>query len=215
MAIDVLLADDHAVLREGLRRLLESHQGIRVVGIAADGLEAIGLAQRLQPHVVVMDISMPKLNGIEATRSILQRAPHAGIVMLSMHSSPDVIHQALSAGARGFLLKESASDEVIAAIRAVAAGGRYFSHGVSIANLDTKCAARSATAPTLEDLTRAEREILRLVANGNSNAEAARALGLSPRTVETYRSRMMEKLGLNDLPALVKFAIRNGIATLD
>jgi DNA-binding NarL/FixJ family response regulator len=215
MAIDVLLADDHAVLREGLRRLLESHQDIRVVGIAADGLEAIGHAEHLQPHVVVMDISMPKLNGIEATRSILQRAPHAGIVMLSMHSSPDVIHQALSAGARGFLLKESASDEVIAAIRAVAAGGRYFGQGVSIASLDTKCAARSATVPTLEDLTRAEREILRLVANGNSNAEAARALGLSPRTVETYRSRMMEKLGLNDVPALVKFAIRNGIATLD
>lgn len=214
MGIDVLLVDDHAVLRDGLRYLLESHEDIHVVGAVADGLEAIRHAEQLQPDIVVMDISMPKLNGIEATRAIGDCAPEAGVVILSMHSSPDVIQRALSAGARGFVLKESVSDEVVAAVRAVVAGGRYFSQGISINGAAAKRASVCAS-PTFDDLTRPEREILKLVAEGYSNAQTAQLLGLSPRTVETYRSRMMEKLGLEDLPALVKFAIRNGIATLD
>jgi DNA-binding NarL/FixJ family response regulator len=214
MAIAVLLADDHGVLRDALGRLLESHDDIRVVGTAADGLAAIQCAEELQPHVVIMDISMPRLNGIEATRSILERVPRAAVVILSMHSSPDVVQRALLAGARGFLLKESAGTEVIAAIRAVAAGGRYLGQGIAITCVEPRPGVRRSE-PVLEDLTRAEQGILKLVAEGHSNAETARVLGLSPRTVETYRGRMMEKLRLKDLPALVKFAIRNGIATLD
>lgn len=214
MAIAVLVADDHGVLREGLCRLLESHDGICVVGTASDGLQAIDLAQQLQPDIVLMDISMPRLNGIEATRSIAERAPDAGVVILSMHSSPDVIDRALAAGARGFLLKESVCDEVVAAIRAVAVGGKYLGQGIPITRPDAR-RPRGLAVPTLEDLTRAEREIVKLVADGNSSAQAAQLLGLSTRTVETYRSRIMQKLRLDGLSALVKFAIRNGLATLD
>jgi len=214
MAITVLVADDHGVLRDGLCRLLESQDGIQVVGTVADGLQAIDLAEQVQPDIVLMDISMPRLNGIEATRSLAERAPNAGVVILSMHSSPDVIHRALAAGARAFLLKESVSDEVVAAIRAVAAGGRYLGQGISFTGLDPKRSG-GLTVPNLEDLTRAEREIVRLVADGSSNAQAAQLLGLSTRTVETYRSRIMEKLQLDGLSALVKFAIRNGLASLD
>jgi DNA-binding NarL/FixJ family response regulator len=214
MAITVLVADDHGVLRDALGRLLESHEGIRVVGTVSDGLQAIDLAERVQPDIVLMDISMPRLNGIEATRSLAERAPNAGVVILSMHSSPDVIHRALAAGARAFLLKESVSDEVVAAIRAVAAGGRYLGQGISFTGLDPKRSG-GLTVPNLEDLTRAEREIVRLVADGSSNAQAAQLLGLSTRTVETYRSRIMEKLQLDGLSALVKFAVRNGLASLD
>ena len=214
MAITVLVADDHGVLRDGLCRLLESQDGIQVVGTVADGLQAIDLAEQVQPDIVLMDISMPRLNGIEATRSLAERAPNAGVVILSMHSSPDVIHRALAAGARAFLLKESVSDEVVAAIRAVAAGGRYLGQGISFTGLDPKRSG-GLTVPNLEDLTRAEREIVRLVADGSSNAQTAQLLGLSTRTVETYRSRIMEKLQLDGLSALVKFAIRNGLASLD
>jgi DNA-binding NarL/FixJ family response regulator len=214
MAITVLVADDHGVLRDALGRLLESHEGIRVVGTVSDGLQAIDLAEQVQPDIVLMDISMPRLNGIEATRSLAERAPNAGVVILSMHSSPDVIHRALAAGARAFLLKESVSDEVVAAIRAVAAGGRYLGQGISFTGLDPKRSG-GLTVPNLEDLTRAEREIVRLVADGSSNAQAAQLLGLSTRTVETYRSRIMEKLQLDGLSSLVKFAIRNGLASLD
>ena len=215
MRIDVLLVDDHAVLRDGLRHLLECHEDIHVVGAVSDGLEAIRHAEELQPDIVVMDISMPNLNGIEATRLISECAPEAGVVILSMHSSPDVIHRALSAGARGFVLKESSvSNEVVAAVRAVVAGRRYIGQGISVSGVDAK-RDPVCLGPTLDDLTRPDRKILKLVAEGHSNAETAQQLGLSPRTVETYRSRMMEKLGLNNLPALVKFAIRNGIATLD
>jgi DNA-binding NarL/FixJ family response regulator len=214
MAIEVLLADDHGVLRDGVCRLLEASADIRVIAAANDGLDAIGETERLRPAVVVMDISMPKLNGIEATRAIVVRAPSTGVLILSMHGSAELIRQALSAGARGYLLKESAGDEVVAAVRAVAAGGRYFGQGISVRGLDIRRDVRRL-APNVQDLTRVECEILRLVANGRSNAAAAQVLGLSPRTVETYRSRLMEKLQLDDLPALVKFAIRHGITTLD
>jgi DNA-binding NarL/FixJ family response regulator len=214
MAIEVLLADDHGVVRDGVCRLLESSADIRVIAVANDGFDAIGETERLRPDVVVMDISMPKLNGIEATRAIVDRAPSTGVLILSMHCSAEMIRKALSAGARGYLLKESAGDEVVAAVRAVAAGGRYFGQGISVRGLDIRRDV-PRLAPNVQDLTRVEREILRLVANGKSNAEAAQVLDLSPRTVETYRSRLMEKLQLDNLPALVKFAIRHGITTLD
>jgi DNA-binding NarL/FixJ family response regulator len=214
VAIAVILADDHGVLRDGMRRLLEIHDDIRVVATASDGLEAIAQAERLRPDVVAMDIAMPHLNGIEATRSIVERAPGTGVLILSMHSSPDLIQEALAAGARGYLLKESFGAEVIAAVRAVAAGGVYFGQGISAKTLDVQRNGLSGAA-ALQDLSNVERGILRLVASGMSNAEAAQQLGLSPRTVEAYRSRLMEKLHLDDLPALVKYAIRHGIVPLD
>jgi DNA-binding NarL/FixJ family response regulator len=214
MAITVLLADDHGVLRDGVSRLLEGHDDIRVVATAANGLDAVDQAERLRPDVVVMDIAMPQLNGIEATRSIVERARGTGVLILSMHSSADLIREALRAGARGYLLKASVGEEVAAGVRAVATGGVYLGHGVSTEGLDLHRPARSA-APTLHDLSRTEREIVRLVANGYSNAEAAQLLSLSPRTVETYRGRLMEKLQLDDLSALIKFAIRHGVISLD
>jgi DNA-binding NarL/FixJ family response regulator len=204
-----LLADDHGVLRDGVRRLLESNAGIKVVAAADDGRDAVDKAAALQPDVVVMDISMPELNGLEATRRIAERSPASSVVILSMHSSPELIREAFAAGARGYLLKESAGDEVVKAVLAVAAGRRFLGEGVA----DKALLGESQTP--FERLTERERDVLRLVAEGKSNAEAAELLGLSPRSVETYRLRLMQKLELRDLPSLVKFAIRHGITTFE
>lgn len=206
--IRVMLADDHGVLRDGLRRLLETDAAITVVAAAKDGREAIARAAETRPDVIVMDVSMPNLGGIAATRSILGSAPATGVVMLSMHSSDETIHWALDAGARGYLLKESASDEVVNAVRAVAAGGCYLGQGIALKSFEPDGGLAG-------NLTTSERRVLRLIVEGKSNAEAAQMLDLSPRTVETYRARLMEKLQLEDLPALVKFAIRNGITSVD
>jgi len=213
MPITVLLADDHRVLREGLQCLLETGDEISVVGTASDGLEAVELAERLQPNVVVMDILMPRLNGIDATRSILVHHPAMGVLILSVQSSSDVIGAAIAAGARGYLPKESSAAELTAAIRAVASGERFFSDGISPLTQDSHRDAASIPSP-MWGLTPAEREILKLVADGHTNIQAARLMGLSPRTVETYRCRLMAKLQLRTLPALVRFAIRNGISSL-
>jgi DNA-binding NarL/FixJ family response regulator len=208
--IRVLLADDHAVLRDGLRRLLEQDAEINVVAAANDGLEAVEKAAEAQPEVVVMDVSMPNLGGIEATRSIVRRAPGTGVVILSMHSSAEMIRQALLAGARGYVLKESVGDEVVRAVKTVAAGQHFMGAGV-----DGKVRAEYPDGPAgpgvMESLTPRERQVLQLVAEGKSNAEAAGILHLSPRSVETYRGRLMHKLGIDDVPSLVKFAIRHGI----
>jgi DNA-binding NarL/FixJ family response regulator len=214
MALTVLLADDHGVLRDGVRRLLESHVDIKVVATADDGVEAVTKTEAFSPDVVVMDVSLPKLNGIDATRSIVQRFPATGVVMLSMHSSSEIVRQALLAGARGYLLKESAGEEVVRAVRAVAEGQRFLGEGIA-----GKVHAEFPYSPTGADrtdtLTRRERDVLHLIAEGKSNAEAATVLGLSPRSVETYRARLMQKLGIDDLPGLVKFAIRHGMTTLE
>lgn len=206
--IRVLLADDHRVLRDGMRYLLEADAGIRVVAVASDGREAIARAAETRPDVIVMDVSMPNLGGIAATRSILGSALATGVVMLSMHSSGETIHLALDAGARGYLLKESASDEVVNAVRAVAAGGCYLGQGIAFKSFEPGAGLAGC-------LTMSECRVLRLVVEGKSNAEAAQLLDLSPRTVETYRARLMEKLQLENLPSLVKFAIRNGITGID
>ena len=206
--IRVLLADDHRVLRDGLRCLLEADAGIRVVAVAYDGREAIARAAETCPDVIVMDVSMPNLGGIAATRAILGSSPATGVVMLSMHSSGETIHWALDAGARGYLLKESASEEVVNAVRAVAAGGCYLGQGIEFKSFDPGDGLAGC-------LTASERRVLCLVVEGKSNAEAAQLLDLSPRTVETYRARLMEKLQLGNLPSLVKFAIRNGITGID
>jgi DNA-binding NarL/FixJ family response regulator len=209
MVINVLLADDHGVLRDGMQRLLEANADIKVVATADDGREAVEKAAALQPDVVVMDISMPNMNGLEATRRIADRAPATGVAILSMHSSAEMVREAFAAGARGYVLKESAGDEVVRAVRTVAAGRRFVGGGVA----DNVLA--EDTASGIASLTAREREILPLIVNGKSNAQAAAILGLSPRSVETYRLRLMQKLGIEDLPTLVKFAIRHGMTTLE
>jgi DNA-binding NarL/FixJ family response regulator len=208
MVINVLLADDHGVLRDGVRRLLESHADIKVVGLVDDGVEAVERAAALAPHVALIDIAMPRLNGLEATRRIVERTPGCAVVILSMHSSADMIRAALGAGARGYLLKESAGDEVVKAVRSVAAGRRFLGEGLAERLLD-------APDTPLARLTAREREVLRLVVQGKSNAEAAAALGLAARSVETYRLRLMQKLDIGDLASLVKFAVRHGITSLE
>ncbi len=216
MPIRVFLADDHAVVRDGLRFVLESQGDISVVGDAADGRLTVREVQRLRPDVVIMDIAMPEMNGIEATQQVRRTCPSTQVVILSMHATAEHIFRALQAGARGYLLKESAGSEVVEAVRAVCASRRYLSQGISETVIDefirTDRAARGKSP--LESLSTREREILQLVVEGKSSAEIAEVLRISPKTVETYRSRLMQKLGLSDLPSLVKFAIQHGLTPL-
>jgi two-component system, NarL family, response regulator NreC len=212
--IRILLADDHPVVRDGLRALLETQGDIEVVGDAANGREAVRLARQLHPDVVIMDIAMPELNGIEATLLMQESALPAQVLILSMHSTTEHIFRALQSGARGYLLKDSAGAEVVSAIRAVHAGRRYLSQKITASVVDDYIAERHRVSP-LETLSGRERQILQLVAEGRSSAEVGTALFLSPKTVDTYRSRMMHKLGISDLPSLVKFAIQNGLIALD
>jgi DNA-binding NarL/FixJ family response regulator len=213
MSIRVLLADDHAVVRDGLRFLLESQPDIRVIGDAADGRTAVRLVAQLRPDVALMDIAMPELNGIEATGQIRAACPATRVVILSMHSTTEHIFRALQAGALGYLLKESAGAEVVAAVRTAHAGRRYLSQHIAETTPDllaTVTAGPHARSP-LERLSAREREVLQLVVEGQSSAAIAETLALSPKTVETYRSRLMQKLGIGDLPTLVKFAVEHGL----
>lgn len=212
MTIRVVLVDDHAVMREGLRLLLDSQPDITVVSEAADGRAALRQAQEQRPDVLVMDIAMPDMNGIEATRQIRERSPRTQVVVLSMYSSGEYVVRALQAGALGYVVKEAASADVVNAVRAAAAGQRYLSQKIiSMGLLDDARLARS-TGP-LESLSEREREVLQLIVEGRSSIQIAEILSLSPKTVETYRSRLMRKLGLNDLPSLVKFAIKHGLTS--
>jgi DNA-binding NarL/FixJ family response regulator len=217
MSITVFLADDHAVVRDGLRVLLEARPDIRVIGDAANGREAVRRVAQLRPDVVVMDIAMPELNGIEAAREIGRVCPSTQVIILSMHSTTEHVFQALQAGARGYLLKESAGIEVVNAVRAVHADRRYLSQKISEGLVDNYvCQRQAAEAKSpLARLSPREREVLQLVVEGNSSAEIAHILSLSPKTVETYRSRLMHKLDIGDLPGLVKFAIQHGLTPLE
>jgi len=217
LSITVFLADDHAVVRDGLRFLLEAQHDIRVVGDAANGRDAVRQVAQLGPDVAVVDIAMPELNGIEAARQITEACPTTWVIILSMHSTTEHIFRALQAGARGYLLKESAGIEVVNAVRAVHAGRRYLSQKISDQVIDDYVRQREAveTQSPLAQLSSREREVLQLVVEGKSSAEVAAILSLSIKTVETYRSRLMHKLGINDLPSLVKFAIQHGITPLE
>lgn len=213
MTITVLIADDHAVVRDGLRLLLETQPDIRVVGEVADGREAVDAALRLKPEVVVMDLAMPHLNGADATALILEKQESTRVVMLSMHSTVEHVFRALQAGALGYLRKESAGSEVVDAVRAVHAGRRYLSQKITESMVDDYVRKRALESP-LESLSQREREILQMLVEGKSGTEIARLLHVSPKTVDTYRSRMMQKLGIGDLPGLVKFALQHGLTTL-
>ena len=213
---NVFLADDHAVVRHGMTALLETEQDIEVVGTASNGQQAVQLVKKLRPDIVVMDIAMPELNGIDATRQISEVCPEVKVIMLSMHESSEHIYQALKAGAKGYLLKESAGKEVATAIRAVSAGRRYLSSRIEkmvIDNYITNQNTGPETSP-IDTLSNREREVLQLVVEGKSSTEISKILPLSPKTVATYRSRLMDKLDIHDLPGLVKFAIQHGLTTL-
>jgi two-component system, NarL family, response regulator NreC len=214
MAIRVLLVDDHAVVRDGLRFLLEAQGDIEVVGSAANGREALQRTRELKPDVVVMDIAMPELNGTEATLQIHEMSPETQVLMLSMHSTAEHIFRALQAGAQGYLLKQSAGPEVVAAVRTVHAGRRYLSQKIAETVIDDYIRERHRASP-LESLSPRERQILQLIVEGKSSADTAKALFPSPKTVETYRSRMMHKLGVNDFSGLVRFAIQHGLTPLE
>jgi DNA-binding NarL/FixJ family response regulator len=210
MSIAVLLADDHAIVRDGLKTLLEAQPDLRVVGEAANGRDAVAAAAQLKPDVVVMDISMPEMNGVEAARRIRDAREATRVVMLSMHGNAEHVYRALEAGATGYLLKESAGSELVAAIRAVHAGRRYLTEKVNELVIAGYLGEKRAASP-LESLSKRERDILQHIVDGKNNRETAELLHISIKTVETYRSRMMQKLGIKDVTGLVKFAIGHGL----
>ena len=215
MPIRILLADDHTVVRDGLRALLEKQPDMTVVAEASDGRDSIRLAEEQSPDVVVMDIGMPSLNGIEATRRILAANPRTAVVMLSMHQDESYVLRSLKAGAKGYLLKDSLRGDVIDAIRAVAQGRSFLTRKVRLMLQEDY--VRQMESRGLEDsydlLTDREREVLHMVAEGKSNKEVAGSLNISPTTVETHRSHILQKLGIHSVPELILYAVRKGIVS--
>jgi DNA-binding NarL/FixJ family response regulator len=211
--IQVLLADDHLVVRKGLRAILERQAGMEVVGEAADGREAVSLSGNLAPDVVIMDITMPHLNGIDATAQIVKRNPKIGVVILSVHSDETYILRALNSGAKGYLLKDSAETDLVKAVDTVALGKPFFSPSIAEALLEDYM--RFLHQRNLEDsydlLTDREKEILQLLAEGKANKEIASILNLSVYTVETHRSNLMQKLSLHNTAEIVLYAVRKKI----
>ena len=217
MKIRVLVADDHAIIREGLRVMLGNQPDMEVVAVATNGREAIRLVDEHDLDVAVMDVSMPELNGIEAIQQIMPRHPQLEVVVLSIHDTKPYVFRALKAGARGYLIKETAGLEVVDAVRAVHRGERYLSQ--RIADLLTEPSFRKLDSlmedGPLEALSPREREILQLVAEGRTSQEIGERLSISPKTVDTYRSRLMQKIRVDDLAGLVKFAIQHGVISLE
>ncbi len=210
MPVTIVLADDHAVVRDGLRALIDNGHDLKVVGTAGNGRDAITEVQRLRPDVVVMDIAMPELDGVEATRRILEKCPDTRVLILSMYLSAEHVYRALQAGAQGYVVKESAGEEVVEAIRAVRAGKRYLSHKITETVIDDYLREGTGLSP-LDSLSLRERDVLQLVVEGRTNVAIAQVLALSPKTVETYRARIMKKLKVHDTVELVKFAMRHGL----
>jgi len=209
----LLLADDHTLLRHGLRKILEERPDWRVIAEAADGRSAVRQALELKPDVAILDIGMPMLNGIEATRQIVRRSPATGVLMLSMHADHAYITQALRAGARGYLLKDSAGTELVDAIAAVGAGKSFFSPAAAKVMLDDylRGLAEKGITDRYDSLSEREREIFQLVAEGHSNKDIAHLLSVSPNTVETHRAHILEKLDVHNTAELVLYAVRRGI----
>jgi DNA-binding NarL/FixJ family response regulator len=214
MPIRVLIADDHAVVAEGLRFVVEAQPDMEVVDCVQDGREAVRRALATQPNVVLIDHAMPVLNGTEATRLILDRCPETRVIILSMHTNQVHVLHALQAGAMGYVAKKSAAKEVVDAIRAVHQGTRFLSKELVDKVID-QVLRRAPDQEPLERLSSRERQVLQMLAEGHAVAAIAATLSLSPKTVETYRSRMMEKLEIHDMATLVKFAIQSGLTPLE
>ncbi len=211
--IRVLIVDDHTIVRQGLRAILEAEPDIEVVGEAADGREAVKKVAALAPDVVVMDVSMPRMNGLEATARIIKEQPGTRIVALTMHGSEEYVYSCLKSGARGYLLKESASSDLVEAIRAVKEGWTYLHPAISVKVVSEYLKGpdpRTRTGPS-DALTPREREVLQLIAEGHTNKEIASQLTLSVKTVEAHRTRIMEKLKIHNVAGLTRYAISRGI----
>jgi two-component system, NarL family, response regulator NreC len=215
-SLTIVLADDHQVVRSGLRTLLEADLGAQIVGEAADGLEAVQLVERLQPDIVIVDLMMPGLTGLEVARRVRQRGRQIGIIVLSMHAAESYVREALRAGATGYVLKESPAAEVVQAVRAAADGRRFLSPALSERLIDAYIQQSSTTTDDPYDLlTDREREVLYLAALGQTGPEIAERLVLSVRTVENYRAGVLRKLDLHNQTDLVRYAIKRGIIALD
>ncbi len=212
----IVLVDDHHILRQGLRALLEAEQDFHLIGEAGDGLEAVQLVERLRPDVLVLDLMMPGLSGLEVTRQVCQRSPHTRVIILSMHNNEAYVLEALRNGAAGYVLKDSSVADLVQAVRAVTAGRRYLSPLLSERAIEVYAQkAQEVAADPYETLTNREREVLHLVAEGCSNTKVAARLSISPRTAETHRANMMRKLDLHTQTDLIRYALRRGIIPLD
>lgn len=216
MAISVFVADDHAIIRDGLRLILESQGDIIVVDEAANGRQTVEEVKKLCPDIVIMDIAMPDLNGIDATNQITEVCPSTNVIILSVFDTSEYIFKALKAGAKGYILKESAGEEVVKAIRKVQSGQHYLSQEISetVVTDYIKHRGTDEEKSPFKILSKREREILQLIVEGKSNKEISDILFISPKTVETYKSRIMQKLNIRDIPSLVRYAIKHGISPL-
>jgi two-component system response regulator NreC len=214
--VKILIVDDHAMVRQGLRSLIEGCADMEVIGEAQDGREAVRLACELSPDMVIMDVTMPELNGVEATRQIVQQNPAVKVIVLSMHPDKHVVREALKAGARGYVLKSYLFDELRRALEVAAADGHYLSPRITDVIIEDYVRDSAAhTASSLHDLTSTEREILQLLAEGQAIKQIARRLHVSPKTVDARRRAIMNKLGVSSAADLVKCAIREGLTSLD
>jgi two-component system, NarL family, response regulator NreC len=211
--IRILVADDHGIIRAGLKLLLEKDEEFQVAGEAADGREAVRLAAELEPDIVLIDIGMPQLNGIDATIQILRENPKIAVIILSMHADESYVMRALNAGAKGYLLKDSADDDLLKAVRTVAEGRPFFSPVIAKTLLEdyVRLMREHRVQDSYELLTEREKEVLQLLAEGKSNKEVAAVLGLSPYTVESHRNNLMQKLNLHNTADIVLYAVRKAI----
>lgn len=211
--IRILLADDHGIVRQGTRSLLEKEPDLEVVGEAEDGRAAVDMTESLVPDIVVMDIAMPQLNGLDASARIVRRHPDIGVIILSMHEEEDYLVRALTAGVRGYLLKDTAQKDLVRAVRSVAEKKAFFSPAIAQMLIEdfTRQMQRKGVADSYELLTEREREVLQLLAEGRSNKEAAAILEVSPYTIETHRNNLMQKLNLHNTAEIVLYAVRKKI----
>lgn len=217
MSIKILIVDDHGMVREGLHLLFEQHNDMEVIGEASDGCQAVETAGKLKPDIVLMDVTMPKLNGIDAAKKIIDEYPNIKVVALSAHCNKSFVTDMLRAGVSGYILKDGMADELINSIRVIMAGEQYLSPKVAkivIAEYTTDCQSRSG-APSTSTLTTKERELIQLLAENKSNKEAARLLHVSIKTVDSRRRTAMNKLGITGIADLTKFAIREGLTMID
>lgn len=216
MAVTIAMADDHPLVRRGLRAALESEADFHLLGEAADGLEAAELVERLKPDVLVLDLMMPGLNGLEVLRQVGQRSPRTRVIVLSMHASEAYVLEALKNGAAAYILKDSSVDDLVQAVREVGSGRRYLSGNLSDRAIEAYVEkAQVGPSDPYETLTTREREVLHLAAEGRSNGEIASRLSISPRTAETHRTHLIRKLGLRTQTDLVRYALRRGIIPME